>query len=253
MKLLKVKLSKDVLLSLEDHQKFLIIALSHVINEINALTKLLYFVSSESDKTLELNNQGASTYIFIISQLLAGKLFETWELLRKNYFTTKELEDVSMNLSEENRSRISKLKRDLDIRNIIGIIRNKFAFHYDRFQIDEPLSQINDPLIVYLNNKDAPNNLFYFSEIVFTQAILQKAQKVDAQISSERIIELLFDVSRELVLLCDSIIAKIIELNNVELRSDAPEELEIENLKDFSEIEIPWFCETTSIIRKQHT
>ena len=67
---------------------------------------------------------------FIIARLLAGRLWEGWELIRKAYFSTRLSLAIESKLPDDTLEALGKLKKYFGKKNIIDILRNEFAFHY---------------------------------------------------------------------------------------------------------------------------
>jgi hypothetical protein len=121
------------------------------------------------------------------------------------------------------------------------------AFHYSPKELDEALHEINEPLIAYLDNSSAPNNLFYYSEMLVTQSIVTLLKLDKTKSPLDPLIGELFGISACFVTAADGLMEAIIQKHGKELRSKEPELITIKDLPDFNILAIPWFSDTSSL------
>jgi len=155
MKLSKKNIPKSKLDTLDEIEQVFFIQLMHFLNELNVLQKCVIVSSNklESLKTIEKRGQISQAQFFI--RILAGKLNEGWEMIRKDFFKTQLSREYENLLSQKGKESLSELKVYFkDKNNLVRLIRDKFAFHYDKEKIKEEIDKIpqEEPLrCIFLN------------------------------------------------------------------------------------------------------
>jgi hypothetical protein len=138
----------------------------HVRNELLVIEKFLYWTTKNKADGDVLSDVNVFQELTII-RLLAGKLWEGWQLLNNRAYS-KTLVSLETKLNPKTRTALKELGAYFDNKkNIIEEIRNRFAFHYDPSLIGKQLSRVEetDHLAIYLAPKTV--NCFYqFSEAI---------------------------------------------------------------------------------------
>lgn len=248
MKILRVSLDKNALLALPKPERIFFIALGHITNEINGLSKFSYWAANSTNTNDDLQEHGQKAAILILMRILAGKLNEAWELLRKNFFGPALSKTYEPVLDKEASTALNNLKKYFRKENAAHLLRNHLSFHYSADEIAASINNVDEELVVYLDKESAPNNLFYFSETMVIQAIITLLNKTESEHPLEELTEELFNVAAWFVTLADGLMDAIMQKNVKELRSGAPRYLTISNLPDFQKVSIPWFTETSSLV-----
>jgi len=108
--------------------------------------------------------------------LLAGKLWEGWELIRKTYFSTKLSLSIESKLPDDTLEALGKLKKYFGKKNIIGSLRNEFAFHYDaqRVRAQLSLAEETDTWKIYV--AETEDVFFQLSENIVSSPMLGALQ-----------------------------------------------------------------------------
>lgn len=249
MNVLKVQIGRDELLSLPEADYSFFLALGHVTNEVNALTRLAYWAAGAPSRNNEANEHGSLAHEIMLITLLAGKLNEARELLRKSFFSGLSRKYVP-DLDQEAARALKSFEQYFQSpTNYARLIRDNFAFHYGADRVGAALAATSGDLFVYLARNDAPNNLFYFSEVVVAQAMTSLLGLEAETDPADKIVAELFTVAALLAQLSDGIMQAIIARSGKELRVADPQEISLDNLQAFEEVALPWFTDTSSLIK----
>lgn len=238
MNITKVNISKDKFLLLsEDTQKFFLY-LGHISNEINLFSKLLFW--SGMDKTDETESNGQDSQIWMLLQILAGKLYEAWELYRNVFYGCKISQLLASNLDSAVREDLTNLKKYFTKNNnSIKRIRNHFAFHYSHKSID-PILPEGTSYSLYLQ-EDVRNELFYFSEEILINSLMTTLELVNSIDSRKALVSEVLNIAALFSNLTDGLMTAIVKQNGIDGSING---IHIENLYSFNEIFIPWFTNT---------
>lgn len=117
---------------------------------------------------------------FIIARLLAGKLWEGWELMRKAYFSTKLSLMIESKLPEDTKDALGNLKKYFGKKNVIDSVRNEFAFHYNAQRVRTQLFLVEETDNLKIYAAETEDVLFQFSEIIVGSAMLGAVQTGDS-------------------------------------------------------------------------
>lgn len=249
MKVIKVELDKDRILSMPELEHTFFFALGHVANEINATTKMMYWAANAPNKN-DVDQHGNFTLTLYLTRILAGQLNEAWEFFRKSFFRSTLSRDYEPRLDSENSERLQKLKRYFNSTNHCKRIRNHFAFHFSASDIKDTLPNVGDDLLIYLEQGDAPNNLFYCSEVILAHALLNLLYGDPNYNHFDSLVEELFEIALYFVQISDGLMEAIIAKNGIEMKVKNPEIVKFEKLVPFEKINIPWFSDTTKTSTK---
>lgn len=247
MKIIRVELEKNKLLSIPEDECIFFIVLGHVANELNAFTKMLYW-SANTPANNEIEDHGRNTMELLLIRVLAGKLSEAWKLFKKSFFGKALSRGYESKLDPKAADDLQSLKKYFGSRNAVDQIRNRFAFHYSPEEVRAILPDVDENFILYLERGPEPNNLFYFSESLMTQALLTLLKNNDDQYSIDILAKELLNVSLWFLQVSDGLMAAITNKNGKELLVAEPEEVHFENIKAIQDITLPWFTDTSSAI-----
>jgi len=247
MKVINIQLQRDKLLSIPQDERRFFVSIGHSANEINAITKLMYWASITSINS-QAEDHGRFTILLLLIRLLAGKLWESWVLYKSKFFGTAISRYYEPMLEGEPANALNSLKRYFGSRNAANLIRNHFGFHYSPDDVDRVLPEVDELLDLYLEREAAPNNLFFFSEALVGKALLVMLEEEGKQTSMEDLVDELFEVSAWFALASDGLMVAIIDRHGEELRARDPEEVQFDDLLDFRSIQLPWFTETAGVV-----
>jgi hypothetical protein len=85
MQLHRIKLTQAQLDAVPEQERVLMVLLAHAANELNTLTKLFHFCSTQKAPT-PIEEQARNAQALVLARVLAGKLYECWELLQRAFF-----------------------------------------------------------------------------------------------------------------------------------------------------------------------
>jgi hypothetical protein len=240
MKIYSVPITKAQLDKIPELERAFYIHLGHLRNELMVLLKFLtWSVHTTSDNPVLVDVNVCKS--FIISRLLAGKLWEGWELMRKAYFATKVSMSIESNLPDDTKIVLAGLKKYFGKKNVIDGVRNQFAFHYDPQRIRTQLASVDesDSLKIYVA-ETADNNFFQVSDIIAGSAMLETVEPGDYVAATTKFITDMIDVCVQFVKFCDGCLDYMMQnymTGNAE-GIDA-EEVEIPDPPD--DIQLPYF------------
>lgn len=251
MKVVDVQLQKGNLLTVPDRERTLFLALGHAGNEINAIAKMLYWAANAPARN-DAEDHGRLTMLLLLTRLLAGKLSESWELLRTKFFGVALSRDYEPKLDDRAATALKRLKTYFGKENASKQIRNHFAFHYSPDEVAAVLSDVDEELHLYMEREAAPNNLFAFSEVLLSKALLELLQQGEKIMSLDDLVDELVEVAAWLAQLADSLMFAIIDAHGEELSSGEAQEVRFEDLPDFQSVTLPWFTDTSNATRSQN-
>lgn len=182
MELHEVKITKAALDCLDDKEKCFFVQISNLFHEINALHRVAIFSNITSDKVatvVERTAQNSQSFFFL--EMLAAKLFEGWEMVRRDYYGSQLSRNYHDSLTRNGKEALEELKRYFDRpNNLIREVRNHYVFHYSGESSEKILDQIRglqdeelkDEGRIYLSEWTS-NCFFAVSEIIVTNALLR--------------------------------------------------------------------------------
>jgi hypothetical protein len=129
LKLLKFEISKEKLAAIPEAERRFFILMMNVLNDIAMLHKLATFSNKLRNNLIEQRAQNSLTFFILI--LLAGKLWEGWKMLGREFFGSKLSIEYDQLLSPKGKENLHNLKAYFgNGHNLINYIRNKIGFHY---------------------------------------------------------------------------------------------------------------------------
>jgi hypothetical protein len=237
MKIYTIHVSKAQLDQIPEIERAFYVHVGHLRHELMFLKKLLELSAKESSEIPVLQDVALSQQ-FIISRLIAGKVWEGWELMRKAYFSTKLSLAISSALPDDTKEALGALKRYFGKKNIIDSLRNEFAFHYDPLRVRTQLARIEetDKLKIYV--AETEDVFFQFSDSIVGSAMLEAVQPSDFVAAAEKFFSEIMNVSSQLVDFCDGCLHYMIET----YIGYPSEETEIPDPPHSGDLRLPFFC-----------
>ena len=245
MNVIRVHIDRKKLMSLPDDERILFLSLGLFVNEINALTRMLYWAANrKSDKLNEAEENGMQTIIFLLMRLLAGKLYESHKVVKKKFSKRKLAKKYVPKLRGEPADALKNIARYFDKPdNHIKEIRDSFGFHYSPDSLDAMLPYVTEPLYIYLNRDKPAENLFFLSEQLIISGLPNLMGKSNIDKAADALVGELFKVSIWFTELADGLIAELIKTRDTELRESSPVEVKFATLLKFDKVQIPWFTD----------
>ena len=239
MKLLKITIPKSKLDTIPEIEQVFFIQLMQFLNELNILQKCTIVSSNElaSLTTIEKRSQISQAQFFI--RTLAGKLYEGWKMIGKNFLKTQLSSEYENLLSQKGKESLSELIVYFnDENNLVRLIRNKFAFHYDKEKIKEEIDKIpQEELLEMYISEHRGNCLYSISDTIVNWSILNSIDSSNSQQSMDILIgDIAIKVSgwfREFCSDCVYVIVKKLELSSTEIKIPEPPSID--------DVKLPYF------------
>lgn len=242
MKIEKITITRNQLNLLPEKERVFFVQLGHFANELSVLIKLLVFSENKSD--IEVVKKAYFMQESIVVRLSAGKLFEGWQLLQKNYFATKLSKKYDKILPINGQKVLSNLKKYFGTKNVIADIRNNFSFHNPSFdEVSKQLKAIpnNTEFELFIGEDYASTN-YYMAEQIISNTMLNYVKKSTLQQAMNEIIKDLAEVSSWFLPFCRYIMLTFLDEfvgpSNEKLKL---EEIEMKTEGYIKEITIPFF------------
>lgn len=122
--ILHIPITKAHLAQIPLNERVFYFLASQLANDLNALTKLLWFAFNGYRTTDGLIQNAALSQVMLIIKLLAGKLYEGHKLIAKMYSGTKLHQKYQTMLNADGRAALQQINSYFGRKNIIKQIRN---------------------------------------------------------------------------------------------------------------------------------
>jgi hypothetical protein len=141
----------------------------HAHNELTVLNRLFMCTIEYPADNDELHNSTQSVQLWCLLQVLIGKIFETWKMLRNRFLGSNPVDPMVAVLSPENGNCLAWLERYFASKdNALATIRDKAAFHYDKLNTKRALSYLAAKEDIIYLAPQAINTVYYLgSSLVF--------------------------------------------------------------------------------------
>lgn len=245
MSIYKSTLNKDKLLLLPEEERNLLISIAHLQNEIRfSLYGVVWTHDFTSDNKMIIEGQIAFNFYHL--KILAGKLHEGWLLLNKTYFCYKSLtEEFRKDADKEAIELLGEIKSYFKkSSNSISKIRNKLAFHYSYEHLAMHLPNLQDDLNLYIAEENDANTLYYFAEALANRAVLSTFEIPDGVNPLEILNSEVIGIAKKFNKFNMHLLKFIIHKNSPEIFNGVAEKIEMNDLKLFKEVNIPFFTDT---------
>jgi hypothetical protein len=172
LRILALRIDAAALKRMGDRARNQLVACMHAHNELSALNRILLFsMNPTSDGPL--HDSANSIQMWCVLQLLAGKVFETWEMLNNRMLKARQEDPAVSLLSTDERLSLDWLLNYLGDRTSykktsIKFVRDTTAFHYAGLDFGQALNNLAPgEADIYLATHPA-NTLYYAgSSLVF--------------------------------------------------------------------------------------
>lgn len=244
MKLVKIQMSKDELLSIPEKELELFIQLTNFYNDVNILQKMMYISgnSREIASQNEIVGRSLSSQGLFFMRIQAGKLYEGRKMLVEHFFNDKVLSvEYNKNGSSKGKEALSNIKNYFGRNNFIKQIRNEYAFHYSKESSGKMMKQItNAPDLeifeIYLSEENG--NCFYsIAHDLLNSSILEDIDSNNWPKAMDKFFQEIMDVTKwflNFTLDCTRVISeKYLQMNYEEVQIPEPQKL--------NDIRLPFF------------
>ena len=238
MKLTKANFSKKQLNQLSKKERIFFVQLTLLLDELMILAKCVKFASNPMKVKQEAERTAQYTQALFFIKILAGKIYEGWRMFQTSYFSSQLSQKYDKLLSVPARKSIKKLKKYFAKNNRIHEIRNKYAFHYDRENIEDQLNHVTqDETLSMFISKHQGTSLFAFSDTIINSAILNSINPNDQQKAMDTLFE---EVILKVCKWFQNFGYGFVELIMERLEFDC-EEIELEDVQSIEDVKLPYF------------
>jgi hypothetical protein len=238
MRLIKAEFSKKYLDRLPKEEKVFFVQLTQLLDELMILSKCVIFASNGIEAKQEAEKSAQRTQALFFIRILAGKIHEGWQMLNVSYFSSQLSQKYDKLLSNPVKGSIKELKRYFAKNNLISKIRNKYAFHYNRENVEDQLNHITqDRTLSMLISEYQGNSLFAFSDTIINSSILNSINPNDQQKTMDTLVEeVILKVCKKFQNFGYGVVELIIE----KLKFYC-EEIELEDILAIKDVKLPYF------------
>jgi hypothetical protein len=243
VELRRVNLTKSDIDRIPADERFFYIVAGHLANEVSILHKLLIIGGNSLDREGP-PGEAAHVQQFLLIKLLAGRLHEANDLISQHYYGKKLHQKYETDLSERAADALRNWRKYFGgTSNVITRIRNKFAFHIDRKEIETTYNQLDDDfaLLYYNSPQWTAHDLFLGSEMIFLNSM---SMVVDAPTTTGRISKIYLDTTAMSVRLAE-FVTGFIELMThkyIGLKPNQEGNLTIQGDLSISRYTVPFFA-----------
>ncbi len=231
----------------EKERIFLVLAM-HFLNDLNTLQKCVYFSSRCVTDGVQRSAENAQALFF--TRVLAGKLWEGWQLLRRNFFGSGLSKQYENQLSKEAKDNLAGIKRYFSSDNATDLIRNEYEFHCPSGdKIKELLEIVPDNEIFEIYASDHHGNCrWLMSDVIINFSILSK---IDSRVfgidglDPERAEETMVKLHKEIHNITRRFLDVLGDCITVLMTKDGSlfdtEDVILDHVLDMEQIRIPYF------------
>jgi hypothetical protein len=139
--------------TLRRDERNVLLTFAHAFNEMSALMRIV-MVAQNQPTVAPIHDLYTATQAFTLQKVLAGKLYECWNLIKIRYFDAALGRTYDDQLLPHGREALAALKKYFGrSSNIIALIRNEAAFHYSRKDVSSYIDElVEDDCRVYLSD-----------------------------------------------------------------------------------------------------
>jgi len=244
VKLFKLQISKDELLSIPEKELELFIQLTNFYNDVNILQKLMVISGNSREKAdnNKIVEMSLSSQALFFMRIQVGKLYEGWNMLGKHFFNNKTFSiEYHKKGSSQSKENLSKLKKYFGKNNLIENVRNNYTFHYSKKSSENMVKEIvNAPdskiYKAYLSEENC--NCFYeIAHDLLNFSILKEIDSSDRAKAMNDFFQEIMDITKwflDFTQDCILVISKkYLQMNYEEVQIPEPQ-----NLND---IRLPFF------------
>ena len=181
-------ISKQALMDSPGKERDFFLLAGHFANEIIFLIKLLLITQALPSEKIPAKAE--LTQALFVHKILAGKLYEGWQMIRKYYYGTAISKDYNEFLEKEAQEAVKQLNRYFNKPNFISKVRNSYSFHYGPDKIEPTLKEMEDgdEFDMYIAEQHV-NTLYYVCESVINKAMLHELEPNDLQSGFDKLFQ----------------------------------------------------------------
>lgn len=179
--IIQLEIHADTIKRLSNRERNQLIGCMHAHNELTVLNRLFMCTIEYPQDADELHSSAQTVQLWCLLQVLVGKIFESWKMLRDRFLGANPVDPMVAALSAEHRECLTWLEKYFDTKdNALATIRDKAAFHYDKLNTEHAISALGPKEdIIYLAQQPI-NTLYYLgSSLVFRTLFAMIADNED--------------------------------------------------------------------------
>jgi hypothetical protein len=247
-----IPLTKAHLAQIPFNERVFYFLASQLENDLNGLTKLLWFAFNEYRTTDGLIQSAALSQVMLIMKLLAGKLYEGHKLIAKMYSGKKLHQKYQTMLNNHGRAALQQINSYFGRNNIIKKIRNEFAFHFEAKDIAATFSKFADTELMpeYWGVSHAGHNLAFGAELLTVRTM----QHVTG-LPEDKALLAIFKETTEAATWFGAFIQNytgVLMSNYIGITQDhveSAERISLPHMPSIDTVKLPYFCEPPSDYR----
>ena len=244
MKLTKLKISKNELLSMPKKELELFIQLTNFYNDVNILQKLMVISGNSREKASqnEIIGRSLSSQGLFFMRIQAGKLYEGWNMLGIHFFNNEIFsKEYNKKGSSQSKKNLSKLKKYFGKNNLIENIRNNYAFHYSEKSSNNMIQQIveanNLEIFEMYYSKEYANCFYSIAHDLLNSSILKEIDSCDQAKAMNDFFQQIMDTTKRFLDFTQDCI-RVISEKYLQLNC---EEVQIPEPQNLNDIRLPFF------------
>lgn len=221
----RLALPKSKLAALGETERRLVLVMGHAANELSTLQRLVVF-SLQPEWNDEVLDKIATGRANVLIRLLAGKAWETVELIRRRVQENRVAVSYVAKMTDEGRGAFDRIRKlwGQDEGAILPALRKFHAFHYPSNEaIDAAFDEIGDdePLEAYLTDKGVDGTFFQMSELVFSVAATHVVKSGSFAERLDRVSRVVVDLTGDLVQFIQHFTGTVLEHASDALEAEA--------------------------------
>lgn len=132
-------------------------------------------------------------------KIYAGKIFEAWDGVKKNYQASGLSQTYQLSLHQDGREALKRLNKTFSKPTLLHQIRNKSAFHYDNEILESAANKrsLTGDFVTYQENLQI-NCFFSSAEELVTRATLEKIGRADEEHTLRELYDEILDATTDL-------------------------------------------------------
>jgi hypothetical protein len=242
MKIRRLSLTINELAQLQDNERTFLLIAGHMQNEFVALHKIFAWCISPEFSATAIESAVNGSQAFMVSKILAGKLFEGWQLMSKAYFSSKLSLTLAPLLHESTQHSLDGLKSYFSSSNVLYTVRNSFSFHYSAEDIARRWNEAaREPNFDFFIGNDYGNTFHLASEIAANMAVLNAIEFNDKAVALKIFLEEVQKVAHLFNDFLSGVMLVILERCFGSNLSSLGSEEEVLPGLNFNEVKIPFF------------
>lgn len=231
------KISREQFNRIPESEQIFILQLCNLLNDLNILQKLALFSNNKNTTISEFENKAQNAQTFFVFTILAGKLWEGWQMVYKDFYSKGLRQEYFDALPEEGREALNFLGKYFSEQNIIYKIRNKFAFHYGSEEIKEELKANKDENFELILSEFTGNCLFYFANTIVGSAIISEADQ-DPQVAMNKVIGDILGISKKFQIFLNHAMVVAMEKYGINKNYIT---FKLSDVPDLNTVQVPFF------------